>query len=240
MRSRHGDRCLGPETPGPPAVKPVALLIRTHPWFSVFSALYAAGLTLFGFGPFPVRALTYLVIVILDFVVVAALNRKVRLPGWLLWSLSLWGLMHMVGGLVSWDASQNRIVYGIWLIPEVIRYDQLTHCIGFAMATAACWFALDLRTLPGAPAGGKALMAGLMGMGLGALNEVVEFASIYAVPEQQVGGLENMGWDLIFNLMGCTIMGLWLWLVPPVRLELPRSSSAEPELPRRQRSSFSA
>lgn len=226
-------------------MKSLALLVRTHPFFTAFSAAYALGLTVFGFGPFPVRALTYLVIVLLDFVVVAALNRRRPLPGWLLWSLSFWGLMHMVGGLVGWESSQNGIVYGIWLIPGVIRYDQLTHMIGFAVATAACWFALDLRTVPDAPPAGKALMAGLMGMGLGALNEVVEFASIYAVPEQQVGGLENMGWDLIFNLMGCVLMGFWLGLVPQSRPEhraerVARSSTAEPGPLPRPRSSSSA
>lgn len=94
----------------------------------------------------------------------------------------------------------------------------------------------------GRTAGGKALMAGLMGMGLGALNEVVEFASIYAVPEQQVGGLENMGWDLIFNLMGCVLMGLWLWLVPQNRGEpgAARSSGEKPEPLPLQRPSSSA
>ncbi|HEX2149934.1 MAG TPA: hypothetical protein VHI31_07185 [Actinomycetota bacterium] len=227
-------------------MRSLALLVRSHPWFTAFSAAYAGGLTVFGFGRFPVRAITYLAIVLLDFLVVAALNRRTRLPGWLLWGLSIWGLMHMIGGLVFWESSQNGIVYGIWLIPRVIRYDQLTHALGFAMGTAACWFGLDLRTVSDAPAAGKALMAGLMGMGLGALNEVVEFASIYAVPDQQVGGLENMGWDLIFNLMGCFLMGLWLWLVPQGRSterdpeRLTRSSDAEPEPLPRQRSSSSA
>jgi hypothetical protein len=71
---------------------------------------------------------------------------------------------------------------------------------------------------------------------------VVEFASIYAVPEQQVGGLENMGWDLIFNLMGCTLMGLWLTLTAAPADPAPEAtpSSAEPERPRRPRSSSAA
>jgi uncharacterized membrane protein YjdF len=224
-------------------LRSVRLLVRTHPWFSGFSATYAVVLFGIGFGRFPVRAATYLVIVILDFVVVAALNRRVPLPGWVLWSLSLWGLMHMVGGLVPFEPSTNGIVYGVWLIPGMIRFDQLTHLLGFAMATAACWYALDARSTAEARPAGKALMAGLMGMGLGALNEVVEFAAIYAVPEQQVGGLENMGWDLIFNLMGCTLMGLWLTLTakPPASPAPPATpSSAEPVPPRRPRSSSAA
>ena len=225
-------------------MRSVRLMVRTHPWFSAFSAAYAVVLGVSGFGRFPVRAVTYFVIVVLDFMVVSALNRRVRLPGWVLWSLSVWGLMHMVGGLVPFEPSSNGIVYGVWLIPRALRFDQLTHTFGFAMATAACWYALDARTVISARPAGNALMAGLMGMGLGALNEVVEFASIYAVPEQQVGGLENMGWDLIFNLMGCTLMGLWLTLTatapakPAPEEAMP--SGAEPERPRRPRSSSAA
>ena len=232
-------------------MRSVALLARSHPWFTAFSASYAVVLVVIGFGSFPVRTVTYGAIVLLDFLVVSAVNRRVALPGWILWGLSIWGLMHMVGGLVSWESSGNGIVYGIWLIPGVLRYDQLTHFFGFAMGTAVCWFPLQVRTPQWDAPAVKALVAGLMGMGLGALNEVVEFASIYAVPEQQVGGLENLGWDLIYNLMGCTAMGLFLWRQASRVRALPgttagpsfrfsKSSGAGPVPPPQQRSSSSA
>lgn len=60
-------------------MRPLSHLVRSHPWFTAFSAAYTIALTAFGFGPFPVRALTYLGIVLLDFTVVAVLNRKTRL-----------------------------------------------------------------------------------------------------------------------------------------------------------------
>ncbi|HEX2054599.1 MAG TPA: DUF2238 domain-containing protein [Actinomycetota bacterium] len=221
-------------------MKSVLLLVRTHPWFTAFSVGYAVLLSAYGYGEFPVRTLTYAVIVVLDFVVVAAVNRRVNLPGWVLWGLSIWGLLHMVGGLVAWEPSENGIVYGIWLVPGVLRYDQLTHLFGFGMGTAACWYPLHVRTREWDAPGAKALMASLMGMGLGALNEVVEFASIYAVPEQQVGGLENTGWDLIFNLMGAVLMGLALWRFGASAEPGAISSGAEPGRPRRPRSSSSA
>lgn len=226
-------------------MRSVALLARSHPWFTAFSAGYAVALVAVGFTPFPVRTVAYGAIMLVDFVVVAAVNRRVRLPGWILWGLSIWGLMHMVGGLVAWESSANGIVYGIWLVPGVLRYDHLTHFFGFAMGTAACWFPLQARTARWEAPAAKALMAGLMGMGLGALNEVVEFASIYAVPEQQVGGLENLGWDLVYNLMGCTAMGLLLWrrgdrAGGPPGTTASRSSGAEPAPPPPRRSSSSA
>jgi hypothetical protein len=39
-------------------------------------------------------------------------------------------------------------------------------------------------------------------MGLGALNEVIEFAVTLSVPETNVGGYINTGWDLVANSVG--------------------------------------
>ncbi|MFY7874520.1 MAG: hypothetical protein ACOVQM_03685, partial [Pirellula sp.] len=41
------------------------------------------------------------------------------------------------------------------------------------------------------------------GMGFGALNEVIEFIAVLTIPNTNVGGYENTGWDLVFNLIGC-------------------------------------
>ena len=51
-----------------------------------------------------------------------------------------------------------------------------------------------------------------MGMGLGALNEVVEFVAVLTMPETNVGGYTNTGWDLVSNLAGATAMGVYIRL----------------------------
>ena len=43
------------------------------------------------------------------------------------------------------------------------------------------------------------------GSGFGALNEVVEFIAVLTIPETNVGGYENTGWDLVANLVGATV-----------------------------------
>ena len=43
------------------------------------------------------------------------------------------------------------------------------------------------------------------GMGFGAANEVVEFIATRVLPETNVGGYENTGWDLVSNTAGCLI-----------------------------------
>jgi hypothetical protein len=47
-----------------------------------------------------------------------------------------------------------------------------------------------------------------MGVGLGALNEVVEFVMTLTLPETNVGGYENTGWDLVSNLIGALLATL--------------------------------
>ena len=41
-----------------------------------------------------------------------------------------------------------------------------------------------------------------VGMGVGALNEVIEFLATLALPDTNVGGYHNTGRDLIANLLG--------------------------------------
>lgn len=188
----------------------VALLARTHPWFTAVSATYALAVSALALQWFPSRSLIYLVLLMLDFLIVAILNRRVSLPSWVLWGLSAWGFMHIVGGLIPTDRSLDRVFYEVWLLPGLLRYDQLTHAFGFGMATAACWYAIDARVAPDAAPEGKAVMAVLMGLGLGALNEVVEFLSTFVLPQQHVGDFENMGFDLVFNLIGSASMGMVL------------------------------
>jgi hypothetical protein len=49
-------------------------------------------------------------------------------------------------------------------------------------------------------------------MGFGALNEVVEFAATQLLPDTNVGGYVNTGWDLVFNLVGSAAAALAIGL----------------------------
>jgi len=60
---------------------------------------------------------------------------------------------------------------------------------------------MDLLARPG----GLLVLCAAAGMGFGALNEVIEFAATILVPETNVGGYMNTGWDLVSNLVGCVL-----------------------------------
>ncbi|MDZ4290283.1 MAG: DUF2238 domain-containing protein [Prosthecobacter sp.] len=154
----------------------------------------------------------YIVVMLVLIAAVAVVHWRVRLTGGLLWALSIWGLLHMAGGLVPVPPGlpyngDHDVLYSLWIIPQRLKYDQVVHAYGFGVTTWVCWHALSaslLRTkyvtLP--PTFGMLTLCAAAGMGFGALNEVVEFIAVLTIPNTNVGGYDNTGWDLVSNLVG--------------------------------------
>jgi hypothetical protein len=155
----------------------------------------------------------YLGVMLLLIPSVGALHHTVRFHPATLWGLSLWGLAHLAGGLVaipsSWPYEDAPVLYDWWLIPERLKYDQVIHAFGFGLTTWVCWQGLarafENRGAPIQPTLGLMTFCVAAGMGFGALNEVVEFVATLTIPNTNVGGYENTGWDLVSNAVGCTI-----------------------------------
>jgi len=158
----------------------------------------------------------YLVVMVLLIAAVLIVHQRVQLSRGVLWALSFWGLAHMAGGLVpvpeNWPTGGDiRVLYSLWIIPDRLKYDHVVHAYGFGVTTWLCWeglrriLAVHLR-LPTShirPTPGMLILVATAGMGFGAMNEVVEFIATLTVPETNVGGYENTGWDLVSNLAGC-------------------------------------
>ena len=157
----------------------------------------------------------YIVVVIALIAAVLFVHRRIHLSQGVLWALSIWGLAHMMGGLITvpegWPVNgENRVLYSLWLIPGRLKYDHIVHAYGFGTTTWVCWQGLRaiLRTYDARvqPTLGLMVLAAAAGLGFGALNEVVEFAATLLVPETNVGGYINTGWDLVSNTVGaCTV-----------------------------------
>ena len=103
------------------------------------------------------------------------------------------------------------MLYRFQPVSGLPRYDQVIHAFGFGAATVAVWQGLRTRlpsrTRPGL---GLGFIVALAGMGVGALNEVLEFLSTRVLAETNVGGYENTGWDLVYNAVGATAAAVWI------------------------------
>ncbi len=166
--------------------------------------------------------LMYAVVMVVFIVTVIFLHRAIRFSPLALWLLAVWGLLHMAGGTVPIDPAltdayraatdeasrpTSAVLYSMRIHPDLPKYDQIVHAFGFYSATIACYQALRSllhapNTLPTAAA------AALMGIGLGAINEVIEFIAVLSMPETNVGGYMNTAWDLVANTIGATAAAL--------------------------------
>lgn len=192
----------GPNSPSLRRVVPVATFTFGYLGVALVLALLRGNL----------EFLFYIGVMLLLITLVWAVDRSVTLSAGALWCLSLWGLAHMAGGLLvvptGWPVSDetSRVLYTLWLVPERIKYDQIVHAFGFGVTTWVCWQGLRaaIRRRGGiaAPTVGLLTLAVAGGLGFGALNEVVEFVATLLVPETNVGGYANTGWDLVANTVG--------------------------------------
>lgn len=124
--------------------------------------------------------------------------------------LTVWSALHLAGGGIMigdgrlYDVMLIRLseTYPVW------RYDQLVHIWGFGASTLVLFSLLASaikKPVENPIALGVVIVMG--GLGMGALNEILEFVVSICVPQSGVGGYMNMSLDLCADLIGA-ILGL--------------------------------
>jgi predicted membrane protein DUF2238 len=182
--------------------------LREQPLLLGFAGAYLIGWSIYGFAVGADATVAYLLTVLVVIALVMLLDQRVGFSPWILWALAAWGFAHLAGGLVPFG---DGVLYNAELAGTVIHYDRVVHAIGFGVASIACWETLVAINPVVALTPGTAALVALMGMGVGAANEVVEFAASHLFASN-VGGYENTGWDLVANLLGCTVAATVLYV----------------------------
>jgi hypothetical protein len=200
-------------------------MIRRHPALAAFIAAYMLGFTgkaLLG-GNF--EFVFYAAVMAVLIAATAVIHSRVRFTTPVLWALAVWGLLHMAGGNIpipyslapDFTAPVDRpdattVLYNLRPVRFLPRYDQIVHAYGFASATLACFQALSAAARPELRVGiGVSAACLLMGIGLGALNEVIEFVATLFM-ETNVGDYPNTGWDLVANLIGASLAAAGVYI----------------------------
>lgn len=202
------------------------LLITERRALAVFVVAYYAILLAYGAAAGSRQTIFYAVFVGAAALLVARLYVRARFSPVVLWGLALWGLAHMGGGLVQFG---GEVIYEQSLGSGEFRFDKIVHFFGFGFATLAA-FELVRRTLaPDAPPRSVAIAAAFVGLGVGAVNETIEFLITLLPGDSNVGGFSNTGWDLVANALGAATAA---WIAP--RLERDSGAAvAPPGTPRR-------
>jgi putative membrane protein len=187
----------------------------------IFTLGYVSGFAVYFFSIGNQEFIGYIGTMLAFMLLIGLGARAAEFPAFLLWALSFWGLAHMAGGSVEVDGA---VLYAYRFLPLVgdgeltlLKYDQVVHFYGFAVAALVLRHIL-LRSHPQLW-GSKCLFvySFLGSMGLGALNEVIEFTAVVVLPDTNVGGYYNTGLDLVFNMAGAfsATLGATLLSRPP-------------------------
>ena len=175
----------------------------------VFTLTYVVGFAAWFLAIGNVEFLWYIATLLFFVVLIALTIGRTKFPPFIIWGLSVWGLAHMAGGGIKVG---GNVLYALVLIPivgdgelRILKYDQVVHFYGFAVTAVVLWHLL--RTNFPALRGTWTIycFSALASMGLGCLNELIEFAAVLGLPDTNVGGYYNTALDLAFNSAGAVI-----------------------------------
>lgn len=172
----------------------------------IFNLVYLIGFSWFYVQQRNWEFLLYIGVIVVFFILILATIKKSKFNAFVLWGLSIWGLLHMLGGGLRVG---DHVLYAQMIYPfivsgemSILKFDQVVHIYGFFMTTIVGYYLL----LPylNEKTNWKVVyfLLVMVGMGFGALNEVAEFIATIIMPESGVGGYINTSLDLVSNLVG--------------------------------------
>ena len=177
----------------------MAKIVKDEPALAAFFTAYYVALLAYGFLGGNPQTPFYALFLAIGASIVARLHARHGLSPLVLWGLCAWGFMHMVGGLMEVG---GRVVYEHSLGADQLRFDKFVHFFGFGFATLASYELLRATFGRDEPARSVAIVAFLIGIGVGGINETIEFGITLLPGESNVGGFSNTGWDLVANAAG--------------------------------------
>lgn len=163
----------------------------------------------------------YTIVMFVALALVAFTLRHVDIPAWMLWGLSLMGMLHMAGGGVHVNGERlyGHLIFDVYSASErglvLLRYDQMVHLVGYGVIAVIIHFLLR-RTAPHMGTVASSLLSILAAMAIGSLNELTEFIAVLVLPSTGVGNYFNTMLDMSFNtagaMMGVIIHEWWIRL----------------------------
>jgi putative membrane protein len=183
---------------------------------TIFVYLLLAGLLAYFIPMGNYEFIGYAVVVGLLYYAVLAADKYYNFPVYSFWLFGIWVVSHMLGGALYFGGTR---LYDTILIPifngggefVILKYDQLIHAYCYIAFAVLVYHALKKHFKKGQDRA-LILFTILAAVGIGLLNEVIEFGMVvFADAADAVGGYYNTALDLVFNLIGAIIGAILAW-----------------------------
>ena len=184
----------------------------------IFTIVYTAAFFAYFIRQFNIEFIGYIGVIFFLFTLLYATLDRTNIPAPILGGLSLWGLLHMMGGSIP---TEDGVLYNWKMYPffdgggalYILKFDQFVHLYLYAIVAL-----LFLHLLRNYFANQHSqiligFIAVMAAMGVGALNEIIEFIAVLAVPDNNVGGYYNTALDIVFNFAGALLAVLAFYLI---------------------------
>ena len=125
-----------------------------------------------------------------------------------IWLFAIWAAMHLLGGILYFGRTRLYDIMLINILGEpfnLLKYDQFVHAYCYFAIAILMYYPLKkyMKTKSKTP---LIVFAILAAIGVGLLNEVIEFGMVvFADAADAVGGYYNTAMDLVFNLIGAIV-----------------------------------
>ena len=193
------------------------MFTASHYAILAFSALYLIIGGLYFLQDFNLEFVIYVGVIVVIFAGVFSTIYRTKFPVWMLWLLSFWGLLHVLGGAIQ---TVDGVLFAYRIYPlidwggefYILRYDQVVHAYLYGLVALMSYHVLRV---PLGIVGHNflvALMAVLISVGVSALNEIMEFLISLNLERNGVGGYDNAMLDFMFNLGGA-VLATTLYLI---------------------------
>ena len=181
-------------------------LKRGHWLILLFTIAYILAYSIYYVSIKNYEFLWYILVLLFFFALIFFTLEKSKFDYLILWGLSIWGFLHMSGGglIVNGGVLYNLQIIHLFDIGDtfVLKFDQLVHVFGFFVTAIVAFHLIKRQAKPKANWTLIYIASALISMGLGAVNEIVEFIATISISSVNVGGYYNTALDLIANAIG--------------------------------------
>ncbi len=171
----------------------------------IFTVIYLTFFAAFSFAKKNYEFLYSVITIFALLLLILFTYKKIHFKKYILISLSIFGLMHILGEDVFLFGSR---LYDFWIIPNIFRYDNLVHAFGSFIVTLIVYSLLHLH-LDSRTNHKKFFLCLILvsiTMGIGTFNELRELAGVlFFNSQERVGDYMNNALDLFFNFMGSVL-----------------------------------
>ena len=187
-----------------------------------FTGLYLAVFTALFIRDFNIEFIAYVAVIIFIFALLYGTLDKTKIPASILAGLSLWGLLHMLGGSMP---TADGVLYNWRMLPVfegngelyILKFDQFVHAYLFAVVALLFLHLLRNDFVNWHSQLLIGFIAVSASMGVGAINEIIEFIAVLTIPDNNVGGYLNTALDIVFNFVGALLAVLIFYLADFVK-----------------------